>query len=509
MSKVKKLMAMLMAVVMTLGMSVTAFAAIKTNATITVIDDSENPLELYVEDTKEDGVNLSYAQVIVPDRKTTTGWAFVGNTSSDNEKNLTITNAFIEAFKTDNNAPSDQDVINTLIGSTKDRNNIATSNTTQIADALSKIAASNITFTTVTTNPFTVNSAGVYVIKASQTGYTYNTMAAYVGFGKVTIEGSDEAEDITYEYPSLVDVQITAKRAPETITKSTTDEDKLSSVDSIVTYTIEAYVPFIDPNDENKYFGITDSIYGAEYYLTGDNSVAEVKMGDDVIADADDFIVVDGSFDIDLSDLITDDNADAGKKITVIYTAKVNGETVRNTSASHVGNNHHDSDPVEIYTGRIVLTKTDEDDDTKLAGAGFEVRKNDVNAEPLTFTELGDGDYIYDAEGAVTEVFTGTAGTLTIRGLDIGTYLFKETTAPEGYHIANNLLGYDAEATIEVENGVATAIIEDTTELTNTKLASLPSTGGIGTTIFTIGGCVIMVTAAGLYFATRKKEHNA
>ena len=39
----------------------------------------------------------------------------------------------------------------------------------------------------------------------------------------------------------------------------------------------------------------------------------------------------------------------------------------------------------------------------------------------------------------------------------------------------------------------------------NTKLASLPSTGGIGTTIFTIGGCAIMIVAAGLFFATRRK----
>ena len=39
----------------------------------------------------------------------------------------------------------------------------------------------------------------------------------------------------------------------------------------------------------------------------------------------------------------------------------------------------------------------------------------------------------------------------------------------------------------------------------NTKINSLPSTGGIGTTIFTIGGCAIMVAAAGLFFASRRK----
>ena len=42
--------------------------------------------------------------------------------------------------------------------------------------------------------------------------------------------------------------------------------------------------------------------------------------------------------------------------------------------------------------------------------------------------------------------------------------------------------------------------------MTDTKLASLPSTGGIGTTIFTIGGCAIMIAAAALYFASKKKS---
>ena len=43
-------------------------------------------------------------------------------------------------------------------------------------------------------------------------------------------------------------------------------------------------------------------------------------------------------------------------------------------------------------------------------------------------------------------------------------------------------------------------------KIENTKLSALPSTGGIGTTIFTIGGCALMIIAAGLYFATRRKN---
>ena len=47
----------------------------------------------------------------------------------------------------------------------------------------------------------------------------------------------------------------------------------------------------------------------------------------------------------------------------------------------------------------------------------------------------------------------------------------------------------------------------DAGEFVNTKLSALPHTGGIGTTIFTIAGCAIMVAAAFFFFASRKKAN--
>ena len=124
----------------------------------------------------------------------------------------------------------------------------------------------------------------------------------------------------------------------------------------------------------------------------------------------------------------------------------------------------------------------------------------------MTFT--GDnGVYTYDPTGGSTEVFTGNEGTLVLKGLDLGTYNFKETTAPEGYHIANKEGGVDVSATLALGEDMteATATVTAAAELANSKLSSLPSTGGIGTTIFTIAGCAIMIAAAGLFFATRKR----
>ena len=89
-------------------------------------------------------------------------------------------------------------------------------------------------------------------------------------------------------------------------------------------------------------------------------------------------------------------------------------------------------------------------------------------------------------------------GTVKVEGLNEGTYHFTETKAPAGYSI--NAEGVDATIEESTEHNVSVA-----TSINDTKLSALPSTGGIGTTIFTIGGCAIMIVAAGLFFATRRK----
>ena len=475
MSKVKRILSVIMAMVMVLAMSVPTFAAGE-NATITLKRfDKANKVE--------------YMQIIQKDETKTSGWAFTNGAGK----------CFTEAFELTDSEDAQQQVIWGLIKYNDNSVKLPTGVTAVTATAakidlaLSKVAA--LTGFTVAKNKesIEVNAAGVYAIKAEETGFTYKTATAYVGFGE--------------PYPTLTGAEVTAKKSPTSVDKIVVDDDHVVAIGDIVTYTIEAYVPFIDAaNTDNRTFTITDKITGADYYLAGPNSVNNVIMvGKD--GQVGTIVVnVDGKgFTIDLSELVADtSNPNAGKKITVTYTAKVKELTVENTAGSHTADATYGGNnvPVKLFTGEITLLKYgDSDEANVLKDAEFEVSKDEA-ATPLKFKLQENGNYRYapDAEDASTVVKTNAEGKIVVEGLNVGTYHFKETKAPEGYSI--NTDGKDITLT---QTGVATAIVKASGKLNDTKLNALPSTGGIGTTIFTIGGCAIMIVAAGLFFATRRK----
>ncbi len=475
MSKVKRILSVIMAMVMVLAMSVPTFAAGE-NATITLKRfDKANKVE--------------YMQIIKKDETKTSGWAFTNGAGK----------CFTEAFELTDSEDAQQQVIWGLIkyndNSVKLPTGVTATEATaaKIDLALSKVAAINGFTETTDKTKIEVSAAGVYAIKAEETGFTYKTATAYVGFGE--------------PYPALTNAEVTAKKSPTSVDKIVADDDHVVAIGDIVTYTIEAYVPFIDAaNTNNRTFTITDKITGADYYLAGPNSVNSVTMeGKDGQVGT---IVVneDGKgFTIDLRELVADTaNPNAGKKITVTYTAKVKEVTVENTAGSHTADATYGGNnvPVKLFTGEITLLKYgDSDEANVLKDAEFEVSKDEA-ATPLKFKLQENGNYRYapDAEDASTVVKTNAEGKIVVEGLNVGTYHFKETKAPEGYSI--NTDGKDITLT---QTGVATAIVKASDKLNDTKLNALPSTGGIGTTIFTIGGCAIMIVAAGLFFATRRK----
>lgn len=138
-------------------------------------------------------------------------------------------------------------------------------------------------------------------------------------------------------------------------------------------------------------------------------------------------------------------------------------------------------------------------------------------------------------------VKSGEGGTILIKGLKAGigagngiTYYLKETKAPGNYTLNSHVFKIYVEATLKTDGTLDTWTIKiddantntfsvthdqttgndkvsqtvkaETVQIQNTKMSTLPSTGGIGTTIFTIAGCAIMILAAALFFVSRRKD---
>lgn len=498
MSKVKKVFAIILSMAMILGMSLTTFAAV-TPATITI-------------ENAGNGALFNKVQIVTANPKTETGWDIVDQ--------------YFNAFKLENAFGKDADEQTILKGmiykATDGKAGKVISNfDSKYAAALDKICEGITapapadpeegTEQIGTTSPLTAEAAGVYVIRGFEEGYTYGTMSAYVSFG--------EYNKTTGAPTKLEDAVVDAKRVPTTTGKSSDDTDKVVEIGRTVTYTVTSTVPYISPLELStaKYW-FTDKISGASYVL---NDAAKVEVtvtttnGFNKTYEVEPTTIEDKSaLSIDLTEILKD-NKYANDTITITYKATVTDTTVGNDAMT--GKSENDSsfgtDSERLFTGDVTLTKYAAEDKTTLSGAGFEVKKvvagESGDTAVLTFTKVSDGVYKYDPKGSETEVFTGSAGTVVLQGLDLGGYEFKETTAPEGYSINQET----RVAVVELKDNVEEAkteedVVDGSTSITDTKLSALPSTGGIGTTIFTIGGCVIMISAAGLYFASRRKQEN-
>lgn len=402
-------------------------------------------------------------------------------------------------------------MISALKNAAQKTNAIATKESTKIEDGK---FASNVTFDSL--------QAGAYlvIVTDSANKTEYSTMVAK-----------------TYKYDennnliSPLNASVVAK-ADKYHTGKEADKTNVE-VGDLVTYTVRTTVPYqeIKPNGDKlvKEFKVSDKLTGAKFYLTGD----AVKGTDAVNKITVNGVTVNGfdkldeglngqdSFDLNLMGLVKDDNTYAGQEVVITYTAKV-------LTANEVSNSATSTqDPIgtitKTYSGNATITKYDKEESNKLEGAQFVVyRKNADNKKE--YAVIGNdgwitGQWIEEtADGKVPEglgqtLITSnekgnTYGTVTVKGLKVGEYYFQEVVAPDGYSI--NTTDVKFKMIEKVENQVVTGVVAEKPEeikMNDTKLSALPSTGGIGTTIFTIAGCLIMVTAAGLFFASRKRTN--
>ena len=213
------------------------------------------------------------------------------------------------------------------------------------------------------------------------------------------------------------------------------------------------------------------------------------------------------------------DTLKANDQIVVSYTATLNenaviaGEGNPNTSKVSYGDSSNTKytpdSQTKTYTWDVDVFKytMNGKNETALAGATFTLSKNADGSNPIALISKGNNVYRVakaGETGTVTEITTDATGKFTIQGLDADTYYLTETAAPAGY---NKLAG---PVTIVIgENGVVNGTTEapqgvDEVKVLNQSGTELPSTGGMGTTIFYVLGSVLLVGAAVLLITKKR-----
>ena len=156
----------------------------------------------------------------------------------------------------------------------------------------------------------------------------------------------------------------------------------------------------------------------------------------------------------------------------------------------------------EVYSGEITIHKVDANEKTKkLEGAKFVVidkaSKDAEGVKYLKYVETaneGKGAFSWkDSLGEATVYTTDKNGAVKISGLAAGTYYLLEIEAPEGYNVLT--APYEVTLTKGVDDKKVDHLLA-TPEVANNKGALLPSTGGMGTTVFAIVGLLVMAGAA-------------
>lgn len=343
--------------------------------------------------------------------------------------------------------------------------------------------------------------------------------------------------------------------------------DTKVKVGDVVPYTITSEIPSYDPTYyENPVFNIKDEIvnglkytgepkvYGGKLVEPGEGELFEtVNQGKLLKKDTDYTLTYteNSTFTVSFTEEYIQKLVKSSKEertVTVKYTAEV-----LDSAVTKVGENKA---TLEFSRTPDVTDKKEDKEYVftfALHGELFKVDDEEKYLKDATFTlyvEDGDGsEKIEWAENDTKTVkvvgdpyITTDDGEIKFKGLDGDkTYYLKETAAPEGFtindtvykitftfekpdpyageeitysvNITSNEAENPADGSYTVKYGPETTddygnmIFSGTPiNIQNTRLSALPSTGGIGTTIFTIGGCAIMIIAAGLFFATRRKK---
>ncbi len=425
------------------------------------------------------------------------------------------------------------------------------------AEAFAKLAVQNKTTSTGTYDSddgtITGVDAGYYVIADS------SAASAGQGYSSYTLGLLYVANDTRMEVSPKIDYPTVVKKVQED-DKVDTDTDYGPGYNDVADWDVNTPVPFkiiatlpsnID-DYSHYYLKFTDTL--DDNFGNPDSIV--VKIGDTTLTKDTHYTITPNGNDMTIEILDVkgcDVNVSAGTEVTVTYTAKLNvTDTVaeiglngqENKVTMTYSNNPNKAgdgtaapedtdttpeDKVIVFTYEIDITKINGETEETIEGAEFKLAnsagkyaKVDSNGY---FTEW------VDSADDATVLTSDENGIFKIIGLDKGTYSLYEMEWSDEYNIPTTPFVIEIDATTSftqdsydeasdaltgftgsvggeddesanATDGIVSGII------INNKGTVLPGTGGIGTTVFYLGGGA-MVAVAGVYLISKKRMKNA
>ncbi len=257
-------------------------------------------------------------------------------------------------------------------------------------------------------------------------------------------------------------------------------------------------------------------------------------------------------FTLTFTDLLTTAGVASNGYIVVEYSAELNSSAeVGNIAGSNDGNPNEvyltysnnpnvgtdrgetPKDEVVVFSFELPVAKVDDETPAgALLGATFALFPDSASAaaavaDPTVLTNAlyfagGAGVYTLSDSGSGTQTLASTnpGATYTLSGLDEGTYYLVEIDEPSGYNRLDAAIevvidstyngttyvdGHTPDGTYDQLTDVSVnTVTNGTVTVVNEKGSILPETGGIGTTIFTVTGVILMIGAAVLFITKRK-----
>lgn len=501
MKSIKRIIALLLTAVMTMTMSVTAFAV-----------DSSCSLTVNVnkgQDLKEQTINLyKLFDVTTSQSGNKTNYAYTVN----------------DTYKATLAATLELDGTAT--------NEALVNKVSKLDKAAVQKFANDFTEKALTDNLTSTYTSGK--ITDSKTSYQFNNLDA--GYYLVYVTGGKEIQSSLVTVDGTTDkvnLKTTAPSIEKTANKTSVN------IGDVVTYTVAGSVP--DTTGYSEYvYKINDTLSKGLDFVKNANGDAldnanevnvTVAFGEGITDEgtAPTIAALDTTkktMSLDLSTWVRANQKNKGKKFTVTYYAKVNKDAVvteKNKAELVYGNNPSDTTttkPSEVKTPTYYLNinKYAKNDSKKLAGAKFKLYKDSVDENNVIKVTGSEGNYVVDPASTTTEFvsvdsITSEGYNLHVNGLAAGTYYLVETEAPAGYNKLTDPIKVEIKKSTNEDVNAWTLFNNDKNvddkiiDVENSTGSILPSTGGMGTIAFTVVAALLVLGVAVSFIRDRKREN--